>query len=218
MWLRRPQPRHCHSVGEALAGCIWPAAISRSAAPMRSGPPAGGRCSSASATAPTRSRRGSPRPSSASSTHCSPHWPRDLPAGVIHADLFPDNVFFLGDELSGLIDFYFACNDALAYDIADLPQRLVLRARRLRFNRDKGAALLEGYQSVRALDRRRARALPMLARGAALRFLLTRAYDWLNTPADALVVKPHDPIDYLQAAALPPGVVADGSAAAYGLE
>lgn len=123
-------------------------------------------------------------------------WPTGLPSGVIHADLFPDNVFFIGDELSGLIDFYFACNDALSYDIA-----ICLNAwcfeRDFSFNVTKGQALLRGYQEVRALQPDECAAMPALARGAALRFLLTRCFDWLNTPKDA-VVSPHDPLDYLR--------------------
>ena len=123
-------------------------------------------------------------------------WPKDLPSGVIHADLFPDNVFFLGDELSGLIDFYFACNDLLAYDVA-----ICLNAwcfeKDGSFNLTKGMALLEGYESVRPLSDEEAAALPLLARGSALRFFLTRLYDWLTTPAGALVVK-KDPLEYLR--------------------
>ncbi|MEM0899226.1 MAG: homoserine kinase [Pseudomonadota bacterium] len=123
-------------------------------------------------------------------------WPSGLPSGVIHADLFPDNVFFLGDKLSGIIDFYFACNDALAYDVA-----ICLNAwcfeRDGSFNLTKGAALLRGYQSIRPLDKSEKAALPMLARGAALRFFLTRLYDWVNTPDGAQVVK-KDPMEYVR--------------------
>lgn len=122
-------------------------------------------------------------------------WPTVLPSGVIHADLFPDNVFFQDDRLTGLIDFYFACNDQLAYDIA-----VCLNAwcfdNNLTFDIAKGGALLAGYQSVRPLLGPERDALPILARGAALRFLLTRAHDWVHTPPDAMVVK-HDPIAYL---------------------
>lgn len=121
-------------------------------------------------------------------------WPRDLPQGVIHADLFPDNVFFLGDRLSGLIDFYFACNELLSYDIA-----IALNAWCFEidgsFNVTKGRALLSGYNNVRKLDTNEVAALPLLARGAALRFLLTRAIDWLNVPPGALV-RPKDPLEY----------------------
>ena len=118
-----------------------------------------------------------------------------LPQGVIHADLFPDNVFFIDGRLSGLIDFYFACNDALAYDLA-----ICLNAwcfdRAHAYAPDRGRALIAGYESVRQLTTAERRALPTLARGAALRFLLTRAHDWLNRPPGALVV-PHDPMDYV---------------------
>lgn len=123
-------------------------------------------------------------------------WPRDLPQGIIHADLFPDNVFFIGDALSGLIDFYFACNDALAYDIAVCLNAWCFDAD-FSFNRDNGRALLDGYQAVRPLNALEQQAMPMLARGAAVRFLLTRSYDWLNTPKDALVAR-KDPFDYVR--------------------
>lgn len=123
-------------------------------------------------------------------------WPVDLPEGVIHADLFPDNVFFIGDKLSGVIDFYFACNDFLAYDLS-----ICLNAwcfeKDGAFNVTKARALIEGYQSVRPLDKDEIEALPLLCRGSALRFFLTRLYDWLNTPAGALVVK-KDPLEYLR--------------------
>ncbi len=128
--------------------------------------------------------------------HLEAHWPKDLPAGVIHADLFPDNVFFLGDKLSGLIDFYFACNDLLAYDVS-----ICLNAwcfeKDGSYNITKGTAMLDGYQSVRPLSAEEIEALPMLSRGSALRFFLTRLYDWLTTPADALVTK-KDPLEYLR--------------------
>ena len=122
-------------------------------------------------------------------------WPRDLPEGVIHADLFPDNVFFIGEKLSGLIDFYFACNDSLAYDLAICLNAWCFEPDGA-YNATKGRALLQGYQSLRPLDGRERRALPVLARGAALRFLLTRLYDWLNVPPGALV-RPKNPLEYL---------------------
>ena len=125
-----------------------------------------------------------------------PRWPTDLPRGVIHADLFPDNVFFLGGRLSGIIDFYFACNDWLAYDIAICLNAWCFEPD-FSFNVTKGQALLEGYESVRPLDAGERAALPVLARGAAMRFLLTRAHDWLTTPTTALVA-PHNPGDYLR--------------------
>jgi len=142
-----------------------------------------------------------------------PAWPAKLKRGVIHADLFPDNVFFLGDRLSGVIDFYFACTDMLAYDIAVCLNAWCFDAE-CRFDRDKAAALLAGYQRVRPLDADERAALPTLARGAALRFLLTRADAWLHTPADA-IVKPHDPSDYVARIHLHRAMT---SASAYGLE
>ncbi|MEL6374618.1 MAG: homoserine kinase [Pseudomonadota bacterium] len=140
-------------------------------------------------------------------------WPTTLPRGVIHADLFPDNVFFRGDDVTGLIDFYFACNDALAYDVAVCLNAWCFEADHA-FNITKGQALLRGYTSVRALEPQECEALPLLARGAALRFLLTRAYDWLNTPEDALV-KPHDPLAYLRRLRFHAAI---DDASAYGLE
>jgi len=128
--------------------------------------------------------------------HLDGAWPTNLPTGVIHADLFPDNVFFIGDKLSGLIDFYFACNDALAYDIAVCLNAWCFETD-FSFNATKGQALIRGYQSVRALSSEERLAMPTLARGAAMRFLLTRSYDWLNTPKNALVAR-KDPFDYVR--------------------
>jgi homoserine kinase type II len=121
-------------------------------------------------------------------------WPTGLPGGVIHADLFTDNVFFIGEDLSGLIDFYFACTDAFAYDLA-----ICLNAWCFSpdgsFHRDRAAALIAGYEAVRPLEAAEVAALPILARGAALRFMLTRLVDWLNVPPGALV-QPKDPREY----------------------
>jgi homoserine kinase type II len=123
-------------------------------------------------------------------------WPKDLPAGIIHADLFPDNVFFLGEELSGVIDFYFACNDFFAYDLATCLNAWCFEKDQS-YNLTKSAALLAGYQSVRRLEAAEAEALPVLARGAALRFMLTRLYDWLTIPDGALVQK-RDPREFIR--------------------
>jgi homoserine kinase type II len=122
------------------------------------------------------------------------HWPPGLPEGIIHADLFPDNVFFLEDKLSGLIDFYFACTDAFAYDVAVCLNAWCFETDRA-YNITKGRALLRAYDAVRPLTAAERDAMPTLARGSALRFLLTRAYDWINTPPDALV-KRKDPKEY----------------------
>ncbi|HKT84686.1 MAG TPA: homoserine kinase [Novosphingobium sp.] len=123
------------------------------------------------------------------------HWPSNLPRGVIHADLFPDNVLMLGDKVTGLIDFYFACTDIIAYDIAVTHAAWCFNADGSRFLPELSTALLEGYESVRHLAPEERSALPLLARGAAMRFLATRAYDWMNTPADALVT-PKDPLAF----------------------
>ena len=123
-------------------------------------------------------------------------WPANLPSGVIHADLFPDNVFFLHDKLSGIIDFYFACNDFLAYDIAVCLNAWCFEADGS-FNITKAHNLVQGYATVRPFATEEIAALPVLARGAALRFLLTRLYDWLNHPEGALV-KRKDPLEYLR--------------------
>lgn len=123
-------------------------------------------------------------------------WPKRLPSGVIHADLFPDNVFFVGETLSGLIDFYFACNDAWAYDLAICLNAWCFEPD-LSFNATKGRALIQAYQSLRPLTAAEQAAFPTLARGASLRFLLTRAHDWIHTDPNALV-KPHDPNAYIR--------------------
>ena len=125
----------------------------------------------------------------------------DLPRGTIHADLFPDNAFFLGNDFSGAIDFYFACTDVLAYDLAVCMNAWAFEegnasdASRLEFNFSKGAALVEGYQSVRPLARDELDALPVLCLGSAMRFFLTRLADWSSTPAGALV-RPKNPLEY----------------------
>lgn len=123
------------------------------------------------------------------------NWPVDLPTGIIHADLFPDNVFFLGEELSGVIDFYFACNDMLAYDLAICINAWCFEPDGA-LNVTKSKGLIEGYGSARSLTPREVKSLPILSRGAALRFLLTRINDWLSVPPGALVT-PKDPAEYL---------------------
>jgi len=122
-------------------------------------------------------------------------WPTELPGGVIHADLFPDNVLMRGDTVTGLIDFYFACNDLLAYDLAVTHAAWCFDAEGRNFLPELSAALLAGYEQVRPLSGPEHAALPMLARGAAMRFLSTRSYDWLHTPDDALVTR-KDPMAF----------------------
>lgn len=123
------------------------------------------------------------------------HWPQTLPSGVIHADLFPDNAFFQGDRLSGVIDFNFACTDFLVYDLAICLNAWCFAADGA-FDRAKAAAMAAGYQSVRGLSLVERQALPVLLRGGALRFLLSRLYDWVHRVEGALVT-PHDPREYL---------------------
>lgn len=119
-------------------------------------------------------------------------WPTDLPAGVIHADLFPDNVLMLGDKVTGLIDFYFACNDLIAYDLAVTHVAWCFDKHDV-FQPDVSQALIEGYETLRPLSAEERAVLPLLGQGAAMRFAMSRAWDWLNTPADALVT-PKDPM------------------------
>lgn len=121
-------------------------------------------------------------------------WPSALPAGTIHADLFTDNVFFRGPELSGLIDFYFACTDAFAYDLAICLNAWCFEPDNS-YNLTKGQAMISGYEAVRRLEPEEVEGLPRLARGSALRFMLTRLIDWLNVPPGALV-RPKDPLEY----------------------
>ncbi len=127
--------------------------------------------------------------------HLKAYWPTDLPKGIIHADLFPDNVFFDGPRLCGLIDFYFACDDLLVYDLAVCLNAWCFE-RDASFNITKARALINGYEEVRPLSAAEKEALPLLSRGSALRFLLTRLHDWLHQVPDALV-KPKDPLEYL---------------------
>jgi homoserine kinase type II len=140
-------------------------------------------------------------------------WPADLPRGVIHADLFPDNVFFQGDRLTGIIDFYFACVDIIAYDLAICLNAWCFEPDRA-FNITKARQMLAAYRAQRAFTPRELDALPLLARGAALRFLLTRLFDWQNRVEGALV-KPKDPLEYLDKLRFHRGVSGPG---AYGLD
>ncbi|MBO9097521.1 MULTISPECIES: homoserine kinase [unclassified Rhizobium] len=196
MWLRKPEAHHCREVGIALAKMHVAGegfAIARPNALSCAGWPPLWDKSEARADEVEPGLRDEIRSELA---FFDANWPKDLPSGVIHADLFPDNVFFLGDQLSGLIDFYFACNDMLAYDVS-----ICLNAwcfeKDGAYNVTKGLAMLDGYQSIRPLSDAEIEALPTLARGSALRFFLTRLYDWLMTPAGAMVTK-KDPLEYLR--------------------
>ncbi len=126
----------------------------------------------------------------------SASWPVRLPAGIIHADFFPDNVLFVRKEVSGIIDFYFACNDAFAYDLAVALNAWCFEADGS-YNVTKGQALFSGYEEIRALDQTERNALPVLCRGAAVRFLLTRLYDWHNHSPEAFV-NPKNPREFVR--------------------
>jgi homoserine kinase type II len=212
VWIRRPQPRHCAAVGKALAG-LHVAGRGFGLARANGLGPAGWR----PLFERFEARADEVLPGLSATVRqeldfLEAHWPAGLEQGVIHADLFPDNVFFLGDTLSGLIDFYFACNDALAYDIAVTLNAWCFESDHS-FNVTKGHALLKGSESVRPLPPAERAALQLLARGAALRFLLTRAYDWLHTASNALV-KRKDPGEFLRRLKFHRGV---SSAREYGL-
>ena len=213
VWLRRPQPEHCRALGRAMAELHL---AGQDFALRRAN--ALGVAGWRPLYARFQSRADEIAPGLAATIeleldHLETGWPQDLPQGIVHADLFPDNVLFLGNRLSGLIDFYLACYDALSYDIAVTLNAWCFETDHA-FNIDKGRALLAGYQSVRPLTAAERKALPLLARGAALRFLLTRAYDWLHTSGDALVSR-KDPADFVARLAFHRGI---RSAGQYGLE
>ncbi len=196
VWPRRPNAAHCSGVGEALARMHL---AGRDFPLVRENP---------LSVAGWRSlfELAAPRADSVQAglsdfiarelEHLETSWPADLPVGVIHADLFPDNVFFLGDKLSGLIDFPFSCNDILAYDVAICLNAWCFEPDHS-FNVTKARAFLNAYGRERQLSGAEQDALPLLARGAALRFLLTRLVDFLNVPPGALV-KPKDPLEYVR--------------------
>jgi len=194
MWIRRPSPRHCAALGEALAK-LHLAGLDFKQRRANALSVEGWRplyevcCGRANEVQPELQAF-----LAAELSHLEQTWPRDLPQGVIHADLFPDNVFFLGNALSGLIDFYFACTDALAYDVAICLNAWCFESDHA-YNVTKGRGLLQAYAQVRPLADVERAALPLLARGAALRFLLTRLVDWFDVPPGALV-RPKDPIEY----------------------
>jgi homoserine kinase type II len=196
MWLRRPGVEHCREVGKALAGLHLAGAdfpLTRRNALQIDG---WKKLWDGSRDRAEEVEPGLVAEVDADFRDLERAWPKNLPAGVIHADLFPDNVFFLGNRLSGLIDFYFACNDFYAYDVATCLNAWCFEKDR-EFNATKGAALLAGYKSVRPLRADEIAALPVLARGSALRFMLTRLYDWLTIPDGALVQK-RDPLEYVR--------------------
>lgn len=196
LWIRRPNTGHCAAVGEALARLH----LAGEDFPMRR-PNALSIESWRPLYEHAKDRGDSMRPGLCDEIAkeldaLAALWPRDLPQGVIHADLFPDNVFFLGDRLSGLIDFYFACTDTLAFDVVICLNAWCFEADHS-YNVTKGRALLKAYSNTRSLSAAEYAALPVLARGAAMRFLLTRLVDWLAVP-DGALVRPKDPLEYFR--------------------
>lgn len=125
------------------------------------------------------------------------HWPQELERSIIHADLFPDNILMSGNEVSGLIDFYFSCTDIRCYDLAVTHSAWCFTTDDVMFHEARAAALVSGYTQTHGLTQAEREAFPTLCRGAALRFLLTRAHDWIHTPANAMVTR-KDPLAYLR--------------------
>ena len=196
VWLRRPKAVHCGQVGEALArmheaGADFTQFQRPNALDIGGWPP----LVAAAAPRADEVAPGLRDEMTAELAKLQAIWPSGLPGGVIHADLFPDNVFFLGDTLTGLIDFYFACNDSFAYDLGVCLNAWCFEPDGA-FNVSKGMAMIRGYERRRPLTEAEVEALPILARGSALRFMLTRLVDWLNVPPGAKVT-PKNPLEYL---------------------
>jgi homoserine kinase type II len=194
MWIRRPSPNHCAALGTALAklhlaGLDFPLKRTNTLS-VDGWRPLVEKCS----VRANEVQHDLKSLLTKELAYLEREWPRQLRQGVIHADLFPDNVFFLGDNLSGLIDFYFACTDALAYDVAICLNAWCFESDHS-YNVTKGKSLLAAYAAVRPLAAEERNALPILARGSALRFLLTRLTDWFDVPPGALV-RPKDPFEY----------------------
>ena len=196
IWIRRPDTRHCQAVGRALARMHLASADFNMSRPNALSCDAWRPLLEQCGPEANQVQGGLYDELEAELDALEAIWPQNLPSGVIHADLFPDNVFFLSGELSGVIDFYFACTDALAYDIAVCLNAWCFETDGS-FNISKARGMLMAYGAERQLDASEFDALPLLARGAAMRFLLTRLYDWLNTP-DGALVKPKDPLEYVR--------------------
>lgn len=196
VWPRRVRPEHCGPVGAALAELHLAGA---GYAPTRRnalGPEGWEPLLERSRPGANSVQFGLGAELAAALKGILAAWPPGLPVGHIHADLFPDNVFFLGGKLSGLIDFYFAATDILAYDLAVCLNAWCFEAD-LSFNVTKARAMCRAYAAVRPLSAGERAALPVLCQGAAIRFVLTRLYDWLNTPAGALVTR-KDPMEFVR--------------------
>jgi homoserine kinase type II len=213
MWPRRPTARHCQLLGGALAEMHLAGADFPMRRPNDLAVSGWRRLYEASRARAHEVMPGLEEELGKDLAELEARWPADLAIGTIHADLFPDNVFFLGDRLSGIIDFYFACTDFFAYDLAVCINAWCFEADSS-FNATKARLMLAAYAKVRPVPAGEFAALPLLARGSALRFLLTRLYDWLNHPPGAFV-RPKDPIEYVKKLRFHRGVK---SAGAYGLD
>jgi homoserine kinase type II len=190
---KRPNTAQCRSLGQALARMHLALADFPARRGNALGPDAWPALIEPHLGKAEAMRAGLAADISADLAALSASWPNGLQQGVIHADLFPDNALFLEDALHGVIDFYFACNDALAYDLAVCLNSWCFEGRE--FNVTRGRAMIGGYESVRPLAAAERDSLPVLARGAAMRFLATRLADWAQTPPGALV-RPKDPLEY----------------------
>lgn len=195
--LRRPQPAQCHAAGEALAQLHVAGQGFGMTRPNALGPGGWHALVEATRNEADRVQEGLAALITRGHDQLLAHWPHGLACGIIHADLFPDNVLFVDGAVSGLIDFYFACNDALAYDLAVMLNAWCFEADGS-FNVTKSRALLKGYRRVRELDAAELAAMPVLCAGAALRFTLTRLYDWLH-PDPGAFVRPKDPREFARA-------------------
>ena len=195
VWIKQPKPSHCFSLGTALAQLHAAGADFPMRRPNTLSLEAWPRLFEQAEAGIDSVVQGLAAETLVELEDLGRVWPDALPGGVIHADLFPDNVFFIGDTLSGLIDFYFACTDAFAYDLSICLNAWCFNGAG-RFDPALGRALMSGYTAIRRLSEAEHVALPILARGSALRFMLTRLVDWLNVPPGALV-KPKDPREYL---------------------
>ncbi len=196
VWPRRVRPEHCGPVGQALAGLHRAGADYAPARLNALGPASWAPLLARSGGRADEIQAGMDAELAAALHRIAGVWPAGLPRGHIHADLFPDNVFFLDGRLSGLIDFYFAATDLLAYDLAVCLNAWCFEPD-YSFNVTRARAMLAAYDRVRPLLPEERAALPVLCQGAALRFLLTRLYDWLHTPPGALVTR-KDPLEYLR--------------------
>ncbi len=213
VWVRRPGAQHCAQVGEAMARLHLAATDFAMRRPNGLSLAGWRKLHEACAGRADEVQAGLGQELADELAELEANWPSGLPWGVIHADLFPDNVFFLDDRLSGLIDFYFACNEVSAFDLAICLNAWCFEPDHA-FNITQARHMLSAYRNLREFSQPELEALPLLARGAALRFLLTRLYDWLNQ-VDGALVKPKDPMEYLKKLRFHRGVRGPG---AYGLD